>query len=86
MKKVFLNSGWTFTAPELEGTFKAEVPGCLHTDLAKAGIVKDIFYRDNNDKYGWVENCSPTYELTFDAMPSDNVRLTFFQSGFNIFN
>lgn len=77
MKKVFLNSGWTFTAPELEGTFKAEVPGCLHTDLAKAGIVKDIFYRDNNDKYGWVENCSPTYELTFDAMPSDNVRLTF---------
>ena len=77
MKKVFLNSGWTFTAPELEGAFKAEVPGCLHTDLAKAGIVKDIFYRDNNDKYGWVENCSPTYELTFDAMPSDSVRLTF---------
>ena len=28
----------------------------------KAGVIKDIFYRDNNEKYGWVENCEPVYE------------------------
>ena len=77
MKKVFLHDNWSFTDDKLEGTFKATVPGCLHTDLIKAGVITDIYYRDNNDKYGWVENCAPVYETHFDAKLSDNVRLNF---------
>ena len=77
MKKVYLHDGWTFTDPSLEGRTSATVPGCLHTDLIKAGKIKDIFYRDNNAKYGWVENCSPIYEVTFDAKLGKNVTLKF---------
>ena len=77
MKKIFLHDGWSFTDSKLDGVFSAKVPGCLHTDLIAAGVIKDIFYRDNNDKYGWVEDCAPVYETRFDATLSDNVRLVF---------
>ena len=75
MKKVYLHDNWSFTDEKLEGRFEAKVPGCLHTDLMAAGIVKDIYYRDNNDKYGWIENCEPVYETYFDATLGNNVRL-----------
>ena len=77
MKKVYLHDGWSLTDKALNDKLAARVPGCLHTDLIAAGIVNDIFYRDNNDKYGWIENCSPVYELCFDAEPADNVQLKF---------
>ena len=77
MKKIFLHDGWSFTDSKLDGAFSAKVPGCLHTDLIAAGVIKDIFYRDNNDKYGWVEYCEPVYETRFDATLSDDVRLVF---------
>ena len=77
MKKVYLHDGWSFTDPSLDGRFSATVPGCLHTDLIKAGRIENIFYRDNNDKYGWVENCAPVYEVRFDAELGKNVTLKF---------
>ena len=77
MRKIYLHDGWTVTDKSLNGVLSATVPGCLHTDLIKAGIVKDIFYRDNNDKYGWVENCSPVYETSFDAELGERVILRF---------
>ncbi|MBQ7343682.1 MAG: hypothetical protein IJW53_02830 [Clostridia bacterium] len=77
MRKIYINEGWTLTEKSLDGTLSATVPGCLHTDLINAGIIKDIFYRDNNDKYGWVENCSPVYETRFDAELGDKVTLKF---------
>ena len=66
MKKIYLHGGWTVTDKSLDGPLSATIPGCFHTDLMKAGIIKDLFYRDNNDKYGWVETCSPVYETRFD--------------------
>ena len=42
MKKVYLHNGWSFTDGKLDGTFAAKVPGCLHTDLMAAGVIKDI--------------------------------------------
>ena len=77
MRKIYLHDNWSFTDGKLEGTFKATVPGCLHTDLIKSGVITDIYYRDNNDKYGWVENCAPVYETRFDATLGSNVRLKF---------
>ena len=77
MKKIYLNEGWTLSDASLEKTLPARVPGCMHTDLIAAGIVEDIFYRDNNDKYGWIENTAPVYETTFDATLSNNVMLKF---------
>ena len=77
MKKIHIRDGWTLTDPSLDGRVSATVPGCFHTDLIKAGIIKDIFYRDNSEKYVWLENCSPVYEVSFDAELSDNVRIKF---------
>ena len=77
MRKVFLHEGWSLSDATLGKTLPARVPGCIHTDLIAAGIVEDIFYRDNNDKYGWIENTAPVYVTTFDAEVSDNVTLKF---------
>ncbi len=77
MKKEYLCGEWMLSAPELGGTLSATVPGCLHTDLMSAGIIKDLYYRDNAAGYEWVEHVSPTYTLHFDARLSDDVRLVF---------
>ena len=77
MKKVYLHDGWSLNDTALDRPLSAKIPGCLHTDLASAGIINDIFYRDNNDKYGWVENCSPIYETHFDARLGEDVTLKF---------
>ena len=77
MRKIYINEVWTLTDASLDKSLPATVPGCLHTDLINAGIIKDIFYRDNNDSYGWVENCSPVYETCFDAGLGDRVTLRF---------
>ena len=77
MRKVYLHNGWRVADPKIGEELDAKVPGCLHTDLINAGIIKDLYFRDNNDKYLWVENCSPVYTTRFDAVPSKNVRLTF---------
>ena len=77
MRKIYINEVWTLTDASLDKSLPATVPGCLHTDLINAGIIKDIFYRDNNDNYGWVENCSPVYETCFDAGLGDRVTLRF---------
>jgi len=44
---------------------EAAVPGCVHTDLMKAGMIPDPFYRDNADLCQWIENGDFTYEKTF---------------------
>ena len=77
MNKIYLHEGWTLTDNSLDKTLPAKVPGCLHTDLISAGVIEDIYYRDNNDKYGWIENCAPVYETYFDATLGNNVRLKF---------
>ena len=77
MNKIYLHEGWTLTDNSLDKTLPAKVPGCLHTDLISAGVIEDIYYRDNNDKYGWVENCEPVYETRFDATLGGNVMLKF---------
>ena len=56
----------------------ATVPGCVHTDLQAAGILGDLYYRDNADSCQWVERCSVTYTRTFDIGEFEpNTYLTF---------
>jgi len=44
---------------------EARVPGCAHTDLMRAGILPDLFWRKNNDLAQWVENCDAVYSREF---------------------
>jgi len=43
----------------------AVVPGCVHTDLMRAGLVPDPYWRDNNEQLQWIEACDVTYTGTF---------------------
>lgn len=59
---------------EIEGT----VPGCVHTDLLNAGIIKDIYWRTNADDIQWIENADVTYSRTFTVEnPEQNAVLVF---------
>lgn len=77
MKKQYLHEGWTFTDSAFEGRMSAVVPGCLHTDLINAGLIENIYYGKNSEKYEWIENCSPIYEMSFDARLGKSVTLKF---------
>ena len=50
MRKRYLHDGWSFTDSAFDGRIEARVPGCLHTDLRSAGLIDDLFYRDNSEK------------------------------------
>ena len=54
-------------------TLPARVPGCIHADLLRAGLVCDPFWRDSNESLQWIEDCDVTYTGTFrlDAVPQD---------------
>ena len=77
MKKVYLNNGWTLSGDGIDGELSAVVPGCVHTDLYRAGLIPDPLYRDNNERCKWIENGNYTYRTTFTAYAHDGAVLTF---------
>ncbi|MGC9454431.1 MAG: beta-mannosidase [Phycisphaerae bacterium] len=44
----------------------AEIPGCVHTDLLKAGEIPQPFYRDNERAVRWVGRADWVYSRDFD--------------------
>jgi beta-mannosidase len=45
----------------------AEVPGCVHTDLLRAGKIPDPFYGTNEKALQWIEHTDWEYRSTFAA-------------------
>ncbi len=66
MKKVLINDNWRLVT-NFAGELKATVPGCLHTDLLNNDVITDVFWRDDNKKYQYLENEFVTYYTYFDA-------------------
>ena len=66
MERLYINEGWTLYE-ESVGKIAASVPGCVHTDLAAANIIGDLFWRDENNKYGWIEDRDWEYVAFFNA-------------------
>ncbi len=65
-----LNGKWLlkgFDKNNNEIAMEASVPGCVHTDFIKNGIMKDLYYRDNVELYRWIEHKDFTYERKFVA-------------------
>ncbi len=46
-------------------TLEGSVPGHVHGDLLRAGIIQDPFWREQAHECQWVENCSWLYTKTF---------------------
>ncbi|MBQ6990896.1 MAG: hypothetical protein IJN58_07555 [Clostridia bacterium] len=52
------------------GEIPATVPGCVHSDLLRAGWIEDPYYEMNALKSGWVESYWWTYKTTFTPDPA----------------
>lgn len=61
-----LNKDWEFKQRDETAWKKAAVPGCVHLDLIKNGIIKDPFYRANERDAQWIENQDWEYRTTFN--------------------
>jgi beta-mannosidase len=59
----------------------AAVPGCVHTDLLRAGKIPDPFAGTNEKNLQWIEHADWEYRTTFDAAPDllrrDHVEIVF---------
>ena len=47
-----------------------QVPGAVHVDLEREGIIPDMFWRDNAELCQWVEKWNWTYSREFE-IPDD---------------
>ncbi len=78
---MLLNGEWRLHGTDESGAeinIAAIVPGCVHVDLMKAGLLEDVLYRDNNQRALWIENKDFTYERTFSVdTVEDNAYLIF---------
>ena len=50
-------------------TLQGTVPGMVHPDLQREGLIPDPFWRDNFKQCQWPEFWSWTYKRTFDVTP-----------------
>ena len=76
-----LHAGWKFREAGKDAWHAAAVPGCVHTDLLKNGLIEDPFYRDNEKKLQWIGKTDWEYETTFrvgaDTLARGHVELVF---------
>lgn len=62
-----LHQGWLFTKVGEEQWHEAEVPGTVHTDLMRHGLIPDPFREVNVDSVQWVEREDWLYRLAFEV-------------------
>ncbi len=72
--RLVLDGAWQLTGHDRRGpdtlALQAQVPGHVHVDLLKAGLIPDPFWRDQADQCQWVEQWDWTYERDFQ-LPAD---------------
>ena len=66
-----LGGAWKLQRAGNGRRFPAIVPGCVHTDLLKAGAIEDPFYRDNELKVKWIGEADWIYSRSFSAGDED---------------
>ena len=69
MESIDLGGKWTLRKKGQAKAVPAQVPGCVHTDLRRAGVIDDPYYRDNEEKLQWIGEAEWIYEREFDVAP-----------------
>lgn len=69
-----LNGNWTFGQADSRESYPATVPGTVHADLLRNGLLEDPFYGKNEEKIKWVEEKDWTYTTTFTVDADDYER------------
>ncbi len=62
-----LNGAWEFRQQGSEESHPAQVPGCVHTDLRRNGLIPDPFWGSNELQLQWIEETDWEYSTTFDV-------------------
>lgn len=57
---------WKFKACREKKWRSAVVPGCVHTDLLREGVIPDPFYGTNERDVQWIDKIDWEYETNFD--------------------
>jgi beta-mannosidase len=72
MQRTDLRTGWTVGAISGDrsgfvlGTYPAEVPGCVHTDLMTAGVIPDPYLDGNEAALRWMHDVDWRYTTVLD--------------------
>ncbi|HEX2099423.1 MAG TPA: glycoside hydrolase family 2 protein, partial [Candidatus Synoicihabitans sp.] len=71
MKPVSLSSAaWQFRDATKRSPWRAaEVPGCVHTDLRRHGLLPDPYWGTNELELQWIEERDWEYRTTFRVAP-----------------
>jgi beta-mannosidase len=72
MLRTELRTGWTVRAisgdrsGRVPGTYQAEVPGCVHTDLMASGVIPDPYLDANEDALRWMHEIDWRYAVVLE--------------------
>jgi len=84
-----LNGQWKVSGVDKDGmpiSFPAKIPGTVHTAMMECGLINDLYYGDNAEKYKWIEYSHWTFEREFDVCKySDTKRLELEFSGLDTY-
>jgi beta-mannosidase len=79
--EMVLDNGWYFKQKNKSEWYIAEVPGTVHTDLKKAGLIGEPFYGNNEQNLQWIERENWEYRCRFSVdsqmLQQDFVELIF---------
>ena len=79
--RLAITSQWTFREATSASSLPATVPGFVHTDLLKNGLIPDPFFGINEGKLQWIGEKDWIYQTTFDVptqiLGEENVELVF---------
>ncbi len=69
MERLDLNGAWKLAQAGKDRAIPASVPGCVHTDLIRAGRIPDPFDRDNESALPWIGEKDWIYSRAFSVPP-----------------
>lgn len=64
---ISLENGWKFYEPRSKRWLSARVPGCVHTDLLRHGLIPDPFWGSNELDLQWIEDTEWKYRCEFSV-------------------
>ncbi len=67
IERIPLDGDWWFTPVDEACWREAVVPGTVHQDLLRHGLLPDPFYGSNEEKVQWVEDKDWEYKTTFQV-------------------
>lgn len=65
LETLSLNGRWELFQAEDTRPIEADVPGCVHLDLLRNGLIDEPFYRDNESRLYWIGETDWLYRKHF---------------------